>query len=200
MTALGVCPNPLSKRRKKVLRLVEEIEMETGCFSGSELPWVKRIAALLSSFNYVSGAFVLAITILTVVHALGRYIFSMPIPGLVEMSSFMLVIIIFMAGAYTEALKEHTTIDVLVKKFPGKAQLVVNVFTHLLSIVITVFAFWQTIVHGLFIMKAGKVSTVLTIPHYPFLFVVALGWAILLLALVIHTIGLLREGIRGTGK
>ncbi|MCL6477573.1 MAG: TRAP transporter small permease [Peptococcaceae bacterium] len=154
-----------------------------------------RIINIIRLLHYVGTGFVVVMTALTVVHAIGRYGFSRPVPGLVEMSSFMLVIIIFFTGAYTEVGKGHTVIGIIVDRLSQRTQAVIDIFVHLLYVAFAILACWQTVVRGLIVREAGSVSTVLGIPHYPFLFVVALGWLLIGAAAALHLIRFLKIAV-----
>lgn len=148
------------------------------------------ISRLLLWALYFGMAFVVVMMILTVIHALGRYGFNTPIPGLVEMSSFMLVLIIFLTIAYTEVEKAHISIGLLVDNLPRRVQAVLDCIMYFLSIVVTAVACWQTISRGLFVKQCEYVSAILHIPHYPFVFIAAFGWALLGMALILRFIRL----------
>jgi len=170
---------------------------EVGFFSRQDSPYEKRIAGILRVLGYAGMAFVVAMMTLTVVHAVGRYAFNKPILGLVEMSSFMLVIVIFLAGAYTQVVKGHIRVGVVVDRFSERTQAIIDSGTYILCLALAIVALWQAVVRGIYIMEAGYVSIVLGIPHFPFLFIVALGWGIFGLAILMHLIHFLPRAIRG---
>ena len=168
----------------------------TSFFSSQDAPWERQIARVLLWFLYVGMAFLVIMMVLTVVHALGRYFLGQPIPGLVEMSSFMLVIIIFLAAAYTEVVKGHIVIGIAVDRLSERTQAIIDSITYVLSLVLASVALWQSVVRGILIMEVGKVTSVLAIPHFPFIYVLAFGWVILGLAILLHLIHFVARAVR----
>ncbi|MEW6425059.1 MAG: TRAP transporter small permease [Bacillota bacterium] len=134
--------------------------------------------------HYFSGLFVILMTFITVIHALGRYLFNRPVPGLVEMCTFMLVPIIFLAAPYTELKKGHTAIPLVLDRLPRKVRTASEILMYILYFFLMVFTTWQSLIRAKFIQKAGYVSSVLSIPHYPFIYVVVVGWLLLAVAVL----------------
>jgi TRAP-type C4-dicarboxylate transport system permease small subunit len=173
---------------------------EVSFFSLQDAPWERRVAGTLRVLGYVGMAFVVAMMLLTVVHATGRYIFNKPVLGVVEMSSFMLIMVIFLTGAYTQVLKGHIRVGVVVDRLPERAQAIIDSLTYILSAGFVGIALWQAVVQGFHRMEEGYVSIILGIPPFPFLFVMAFGWGMLALALLMHLRYFLSKAVRGPRK
>ncbi|MBN1380865.1 MAG: TRAP transporter small permease [Deltaproteobacteria bacterium] len=154
----------------------------------SPSPLEIRVAFFLRILMYAGTMLVVVMMLLTVIHALGRYFFSSPIPGMVEMSSFLLVVIIFLTGPFTESQKSHIVISIIVDRFSPRVQGILEACINIGSIGVAVLAFWRSVEQGISLYKAGYVTTVLGIHHYPFLFLVGFGWLILGLAILMHLI------------
>jgi TRAP-type C4-dicarboxylate transport system permease small subunit len=121
--------------------------------------------------------------LLVVVDVILRRAFNSPLSFSLEIIEIMLVVVVFFAVAYTGVLRGHVSIDVLVSRFPPKAQAITNVFIYFLSFGLFGIICWGSIIYGLHIRDIGQGTGILEIPYYPFVFVVAFGS--LLLALVI---------------
>ncbi len=77
--------------------------------------------------------------LITTFDVLGRAIFNKPLPGTLELSEYMLSIIILLGAAYTQQVKGHVAVDFLTSRFPVKGQLVCKVITDILCLfVITI--------------------------------------------------------------
>ena len=172
----------------------------TSFFSKRDAPWERRIAQVLGVVQYVGMAFVVLMMVLTVIHAVGRYGFNKPITGLVEMSCFMLVIIIFLTGAYTQVVKGHICITLVVDRFSERTQAIIDSITYTLSLAFAIVVFWQSVVRGVYLMGSGYVTAMLGIPHFPFLYIVAIGWGLLALAILLHLIHFVDCAVRGGGR
>lgn len=149
---------------------------------GARGGFARGVEGFFLGVHYISGVFVAVMTVITVIHAIGRYFFARPVPGLVEMCTFMVIPIIFFAAPYTELQKAHTVIPLVVDLLPGKGKAVLALIMYILYCLVAAIACWQSVLRAGFIKKSGYVSTVLSIPHYPFVFMVALGWLLLAVA------------------
>lgn len=170
---------------------------ETNFFSSQDAPWERRIASVLKVIAYVGMAAVLAMMIITVIHAGGRYAFNSPLRGNVEISSILLVFVIFFTGAYTQVAKRHVSIGLIVDRLSERTQAVIDSITYILCLAMAVVASWQAVVKGIDIMESGTLTAVLNISHFPLLFVIAFGWAIFGLAVLMQLIHSLPKAIRG---
>jgi TRAP-type C4-dicarboxylate transport system permease small subunit len=158
---------------------------------------IERITgSVLKIIHYFGMVFTLLMMVLTTVHALGRYIFGLPVPGLVELSSYMLVTMIFLTAPYTEMVKGHIAIGVLVDRFSKRTQAIIDIFIYLICLAVSVIAGWQTFIRGFFIMEEKQVSTILSIPNAPFIFIVAIGWLLFSVAIMIHLVNSIFRAVK----
>ena len=156
----------------------------------------RKTEAILKKIHYVGMVFALLMMILTTVHAVGRYLFGLPVPGLVELSSYMMVTMIFLTAPYTALMKGHISIGVLVDSFPKRIQAIIDIFIYLLCLSVSVIAAWQTFKRGFYIMEENQVSTILSIPNAPFIFIVAIGWSMFSVAMLIHVINSTSKAVK----
>ena len=160
----------------------------------SSIGWITEI--VLRKIHYIGMGFALMMMLLTTVHAVGRYLLGLPVPGLVEMSSYMLVTMIFLTAPYTALRKGHIAIGVLVDRLSERRQAIIDIFIYLPCLVVSVLAAWQTFSRGFFIMQERQVSTILSIPNAPFIFVVGIGWSMFSVAILIHIITSISRAIK----
>ena len=158
---------------------------------------VERVTDVaLKTLHYVGMVFALLMMMLTTVHAVGRYLFGLPVPGLVELSSYMMVTMIFLTAPYTALVKGHIAIGVIVDRLSERTQAIIDIFIYLLCLVVSVIAAWQTFVRGFYIMEEKQVSTILSIPNAPFIFIVAIGWSMFSVAILIHIVNSISRGVK----
>ncbi|OGO24931.1 MAG: hypothetical protein A2144_04485 [Chloroflexi bacterium RBG_16_50_9] len=155
-----------------------------------------HLAVILRGFQYAGMSLVLVMMFLTVVHSVGRYIFAMPVPGIIEMSSFMLVTMIFLSIAYTQIFKGHVVIGLIVDRFSERTQAIIDSFTYLIGLVVSILAIRQTFIESMHMVQAGDRSMILQIPAFPFYFVVALGWTLFSLAMLVQLIHFVLRMVR----
>jgi TRAP-type C4-dicarboxylate transport system permease small subunit len=136
-----------------------------------------RIAQLiLKSCQMIGMGLVIVLMLLTVAHVVGRYLFNYPMLGVVELSGLMVVTLVFLAAPYDFLIDRHIGVDVVARRLPPKAALVVKFTTHFIAMVVMILALIWTIRQGYKMTSSGARTSELHIPEYPFYFVVAFGW------------------------
>ena len=168
----------------------------TSFFSNEDAPWERLISRVFLGFHYAAMVVLLLMMVVTVVHGIGRYAFNTPIYGLVEMSQFMLTIIIFLTAAYTEVVKGHISIGIVTDRFSKRTQAIIDSATYIFSLIIIIVACWQTIVLGMDFVESTRRSALLYVPHFPFAFIAALAWLMLGIAVLLHLIHYIARAAR----
>lgn len=144
--------------------------------------WVDPLCKFLSRISSVVLFFMMLLTIIDVVL---RKTVSQSILGTVEVTEFMLVIIIFFALAHTETMNGHVKVDLVMSRFSEKIQGIVDMFTQFICFIISIMITWSTLSYSEQMRASGEVSQDLWIPIFPFIYVVAFGSAVLALTLLI---------------
>jgi len=124
----------------------------------------------------------------------GRVLWSRPIPGSVELSSYMLAVFILFGVAYTYQVKGHVVVSVLTSRLPGRVRSALEVATILLSILVIGILAWQGWVVGI---EERTVSDMLRVPQRPFRLLVSVAAFLLCLELLIDLVRALRSLVRG---
>jgi TRAP-type C4-dicarboxylate transport system permease small subunit len=110
--------------------------------------------------------------LITAGEVIGRGVWSKPIPGTLELSSYMLAVFILLGVAYTHQVKGHVRVSMLVSRLPEGARDVLDVITTVLSLFIISILAWQGWVVGI---EERAVSDMLRIPQLPFRLLVSLA-------------------------
>ena len=159
------------------------------------LAGLKRVVHQLSRWFCIAGMWlVLPLMFLTVADVISRDFFNKPIPGVFELSEYMLCVIILLGAAYTQQVKGHVSVDFLTSRFPLKARRTIEVLTTLLCLFMVTLVVWQGFVVGL---EETGVSDMLRIPKAPFMILVGAGGMLLWLELLI---GLIESIARPSGR
>lgn len=144
---------------------------------------IRKIIQRLTLFLCYGGMFLLVpMMLLTTCDVVSRTLFGLPIPGTVELSSYMLAMFILLGIAYTHQVKGHVRVSFLVSRIPEKAGLIVDTFTTLLSLFIIAILAWQGWVLGI---EEKTVSDMLRIPQLPFRLLVSVAAFFLCLELLL---------------
>ncbi|MGI6308463.1 MAG: TRAP transporter small permease subunit [Dethiobacteria bacterium] len=140
----------------------------------------KRVQRLTYCVSAVSMFVLIPMMLLTTSDVITRTVFNKPIPGVVETSSFMLVIVILLGLAYTQQVKGHPRVTIFVSRLPLRVSLVVEIIVNLLCLYIVSIIVWQG-----WVVATGDigriVSDVLRISQLPFRLLVPVGGALLFL-------------------
>ena len=144
------------------------------------------------SASYVSSIIAMVLLVLlvllTVADVILRHFFDAPIGGAFEISRLILGIVIFFALAYCAVKGGHIVVDVVVSRFPRRAQSSIGLMIHLFSVVIMGLISWQLFLHTIKLKGVGEVTAIWEIPVYPFVFLAALGSTLLTIVFLIQLI------------
>jgi len=99
----------------------------------------------------------------------------------------MLIVVAF-GLAYCAVLKGHVRVELVVERFPQRTQAIISSFTYLLSLGLLLLITRQCIVYMKMMLDSKLTSAVLLIPVFPFVAILALGMAVLLLTLLVDFI------------
>jgi TRAP-type C4-dicarboxylate transport system permease small subunit len=136
---------------------------------------------------------IVPLMLLTSADVIGRAALARPIPGIVELSSYMLDVFILLGLAYTQQMKGHVRVSMLTSRLPQRAQQSLEIVVTLLSLFIMVLLAWQGWVVG---MEETAVSDMLRIPQRPFKLLVGVAAILLCLELVVDLVSAVTAGIR----
>jgi TRAP-type C4-dicarboxylate transport system permease small subunit len=141
--------------------------------------WIQRVNLWMC---YAGMGLIIPLMLLTTADVIGRAVFTRPVPGSVELSSYILNVFILLGVAYTQQVKGHVQVTMLTSRLPARAQRGLEVFTTLLSLLVIGLLAWQGWVVG---MEETAVSDMLRIPQRPFKLLVGVAAFFLCLELVI---------------
>lgn len=157
---------------------------------------MKYIDAIYTFINkilmIIGGIAVLALMALATTNIILR-ILSMPYKGTYELVSFMGAVVIALALGFTQKSKSNIIVDILTDKFPKGLQAFIDKIADNVIMFFFGLVAWQTYTYGMKIYNSNEVSETLKIAFYPFVLVVAIGFAFLSLTAFID---LLRKLIR----
>jgi TRAP-type C4-dicarboxylate transport system permease small subunit len=121
----------------------------------------------------VVGMFLaIPLMLITTCDVLSRSLLNKPIPGTLELSEYMLAIIILLGAAYTQQVQGHVGVDFLTSKFSPRGQRVCKIITDVASLfiitILTVYGYTEGI-------HETAVSDQLRVAQWPFKILVAVG-------------------------
>lgn len=125
----------------------------------------------------------------------GRYFFLRPIEGTFEMVGVLLVIVASCGLGWCQLLKGNIMIDIVYKRFGRRGRAILDIFTFLTSIAVCVIVAWQaSLIVGEYIVKeVGARTSSLGVILWPFVLLMALGFALVAIVFITDFIGAIRR-------
>jgi TRAP-type C4-dicarboxylate transport system permease small subunit len=142
---------------------------------------------------YSSAAALFFLMMLTVVHVMGRSFFNSPVKGAIEISAYVLLLIVALGWASAVLGQGHIKVDLVVNRLPKRAQFIITNITLILSFVALALATWAS---GIAAMGDPRYTSVLKIPDIPFKWVMTVGFGMF----CICTLAVIIENFRKRGK
>ena len=139
----------------------------------------RRLKIFSSVLSYIGAIALLTMMLLTTVDVIGRHFFQRPILGVFELTEFMVLILIFSFIGYTQSHKSHVSVDLFMMFFPEKARIFIELFNHMLCLLLMALITWMGIVKVKDLMEVGEMSPNLGIPNYPFAIFLVIGCAVM---------------------
>ena len=162
---------------------------EIGTSLERALFWVTRQASNLAMIV------LMAMVLLVVVDITLRRFFNSPLSWSFEVIEVLLVIVVFFTVAYCCITKGHISVDLLTSRLSKRGQAILEIFSYFLGIVLFVFMTYCSILSAFEEIASHRMTGILQIPIYPFIFIVALGSTLLALVLIAQLIHSIREAV-----
>lgn len=151
------------------------------------------IYPLSNGLNSIASVILFSIMSLTVADVFMRKTFSKSILGTIEMSEFMMVILVFFSLAQAELLGRHVKVDLVMKRFGKRTQEVVDMIIQFICFLLFGAITWYSLAYASNMKVSKEVSLDLLIPKYPFIYAVVVGCALLPQILLIQFLTLLKK-------
>ena len=143
-----------------------------------------------------AGATLSLLVLLMAVDVTLRRVFNSPLTFSYEIIEFGLVIVVWGSVLYSTIRERHISIDVLVSRFPAKTRQFFRLTFDFISSVVLLLIGWQSITYAVDLRDMQLMSSMLDIPIYPFVFIVALGAILAGLILLVNFV----DSVRVEGK
>jgi len=156
-----------------------------------------KLNPFVRGIGIAAMAIFLLMVLFTFTDVILRYLFNRPIAASVELTSMMMVIVVFFAVAYTQLSKAHVAMDLITGRLRRKPQLVLEGFANLMSVALFALVIWRLILNGI---SSPQLTVVLGIPFKPFILIAAFGCTLLILMLIRDSLQNIFESLRYKGK
>ena len=133
-------------------------------------PFWKIIEWFSDRLKIIGAACLIGMVFLTCVDVVGRF-FRHPIFGSVEIVGYMATIAVIMGLPYTNRIKGHVGVEILVRMLSKRTQLIIDLCTQTLSIVLFGLITWRMAVYARTLQDAGETSVILGFPEYIIIYI-----------------------------
>jgi TRAP-type C4-dicarboxylate transport system permease small subunit len=179
---------PGPKRRARLEQTGNDVVPEGVVRDRRSLRWISWIRRFNTVTHYVAGLALLSILFLTVADITGRSAFRRPVPGTVELTGMILVIVVFLSVARSEDMGDHITIDLIYERVGTRFKMFLDIFADALTIVVVALLSYQLYQFVLRNQSSGAETPVLDIPVWPFVLVAAVGSALYVVSTVMRLV------------
>ena len=124
-----------------------------------------------------------------------RYAFDQPMSYALELIEVALSLVVFFGLIMCTSRRGHIDIPVLVTRFSRQVQAATNSFVYFLGTGLFSVMAWRLFAHAMHVQQIGTVTTILKLPHYPFILVIALCSVLVTLLLLSQLIHFIVEAV-----
>jgi len=158
---------------------------------------IKEFSDTLSrGINSIGVVLLMGMMLLIVVDVFLRRVFNQPIMGTFEIVQLILVILVYSGLAYTAVQKVHISIDFVAARFSERTRAFIDSLTLLLGLGFFTLVTWRNILKARIMLLENETSFLLSIPTFPFYYILALGCGVLCLVLLVQLIEAIAKACR----
>lgn len=144
--------------------------------------------------DILAGSILAATALLVVANILGRTLLNRSILGTYEMVGFLTAAVVGLALARCAIENSHIAVGFLMERLPLPAQRLVEIIINGPVFLFLLFATYNLFAYGTRIAVSGEVAPTTQLVFYPFIYLVALGFLVLALTVLLRTLKLLAGG------
>ena len=141
-------------------------------------------APLCRLLTRIAAGCLAAMAALSVADVLGRYLLNRPLPGALELSEFCLALLVFFCLGSTGLGNTQVVVDIVIERFPWRLRAATEAVNALLGAGLWGLIAWRSADQAWHVAQKGEISTILALPAAPFIYAVAFGSAVMVLALL----------------
>jgi len=136
-------------------------------------------------FNWVALAGLTVMLGLITVDIVGTKIFKQPIPGAMDLTSLLGLVVIAFSVAQTQVMNRHITVDFLTLRLPKHLRMLVRSISTFLCLLFFIVIIWRAFLYAHDMHVLGDASLTVKIPLAPFAYGLAIAFVPMLLILLI---------------
>ncbi|MFV0437786.1 MAG: TRAP transporter small permease [Desulfopila sp.] len=147
--------------------------------------YLRRITAAMNILSVVSLAVILSIMFVDIVL---RYTIKVTILGAYEIIEYFMVVAVAFCMAHTEILDGHVKVTMLTEKLAPAVRRGISLVGDLLQAALLFIVMYANIEQAQYAMAKRAASEVHNIPTFPFYYVIAAGFGVFALVMVLRAV------------
>ncbi|MBW2590110.1 MAG: TRAP transporter small permease [Deltaproteobacteria bacterium] len=137
----------------------------------------------VDKLKVLGAACLVGMAALTCVDVVGR-LFGHPIFGSVEIVGILATLTVALALPYTHQVKGHTGVEILVRLFSERTQIIIDLCTSIFSMGLFALITWRMFVYAHTMQKSGEVSMNLEFPEHIIIYITSFCFFIFFLLII----------------
>lgn len=155
-----------------------------------------KLLRALERFNIfmgvASGIAIFLITLIVVADVAFRGLIGQPVPGATELSTLLMVALVYLGLASVQSAKTNFRMEVLINYLPSGIARTVNFMTTVIALIAISILAWYTAQEALQALSVKEMSYgAVSFPIYPARVIIAFGFILLALQLLVDAVFLL---------
>lgn len=138
------------------------------------------------ALDLLAGIILAGTALLVVANIIGRSLLNLSILGTYEMVGFLTAAVVGLSLARCAVENSHIAIEFILERFELRAQRLIEIIFSVPSFLFLGFATYNLFLYGLRIARTGEVSPTTQMIFYPFIYLVAVGFAMLTLVVFLR--------------
>jgi len=152
------------------------------------------VTKLNRGLDFLAGLILAATVILVVANILGRALLQQSILGTYEMVGFLTAAVVGLSLGRCALENNHIAVSFILERLPGRIQRCIELFVGIPVFAFLLFVTYNLFTYGTRIALSGEVSPTTQLIFYPFIYLVALGFFVLALTVLLKLFKLYSGG------
>lgn len=154
------------------------------------------IVNISTVLDRIAGFAIFVSMLLVVANTITRVLFNKPILGTMEYVGFLAAVAVGLALAKCAIGNGHIAVDLLMERLQPSIRIFIDGLVLLVTVIFLGLCSWGLFQYGVSSAASGLVSPTTQTPIYPFIYLVALGFAVFALVQLVKFIDCLGRGGR----
>ena len=155
---------------------------------------------LESALNLLGGFIIFLLVFLATANVLGRWLFDLPISGYIDWVEQSMAFMAFLGIAYTKREGGHIRMDIVVSHLKGRALWLLELFSSVIMLVVTLVLIYGSYVHFLRAYTLGDSSLDIDLPTWPSKLVVTVALTVLAVRILLQIWGYFRAVVENNDQ